>query len=633
MSAVGELKTVISFKDTRSVGIEALLKAKVKNAEVAKARKELEKKFENIKANISSSSIGKSMSNMKKWTNEKVLKVKLAAIISKESFDIGVQDFMRKAMLKAEKPIEKIKQKLQSLKKISYQSIAVKDMAGDGLKTLTAKPRKMLASVSSIGKSAYGKVAGGFSNVKGFVSSAAGGLKTAGGAMLGFAKAGIAGLAGIAAKGIGEAVKSGAELEKQNLYMDQAITTNNSNMDTAEVKKQRDGYMKQLRNSAAGAGTDQSDVITAGTTAVGIAGGDTKEAMELVKVAQDMSAMNPGKSVSEAMEALAAAKSGETEALKDFNVNVSQEDLNKLGFKGVVQQRLKPRFEGGAEAQSGTGSGLVSVIKGKLNNKLQDMGLGIIEKLKPALESVVKLIDRYSPALDAIGEGIVSGIGLAIDCVYKIAGLIGEKFGWIGEKSNFLKDVFVTSWEGIKSGMATAWEFIQPVMELIANGAMLLFNIFQWAFPGIQAVIENVWSFVQPIFEGLGSAIGWVADKVGKVAEWFDKESSSSGGGGGGAGAFWGKKEETLAKSQPVISHKSVDALRMPATMDGSLQNGDDGVNSRSKTHTVSQTNLQSSKPNVQNQAFTININGVNKSTNEIMNEMMPRLKLVLANV
>jgi len=656
MSAVGELKTVISFKETQSVGIEALIKANIKKAEVAKARKELEKKFENIKANISSTSIVKSVNNITNSAKKKVIAITIAAAINKKTFDMNRQDFMSKAILKAEKPIEKIKQKLKPLKKISYKVIAAKDMMGDGLKTLTAKPYKIMASVAligkstfmasvaSIGKSAFSKVSGGFSNVKGFVSSAAGGLKTVGGAMLGFAKAAFAGLGGTVAGGISQvvenAVSGGAELEKQNLYMDQAITASNSNMGTAEVKNQRDNYMKQLRDSAAGAGMDSSDVIAAGTKAVGIAGGDTKEAMELVKVAQDMAAMNPGKSVAEAMEALAAAKEGETDALKDFNVDVSQEDFNKLGgFKGVVQQRLKPKFDGGAEALSDTGIGLMSVIKGKLNNKMQDMGLGIIEKLKPALESVIELIDRYSPVLDAIGEGIASGIGLAIDCVYNIAGLIGEKFSWIGEKSNFLKDVFVTSWEGIKSGMATAWEFIQPAMELIANGAMLLFNIFQWAFPGIQAVIENVWSFVQPIFEGLGSAIGWVADKVGKVAEWFGKESSN-GDRGSSVSALWNEKEESLAESQPAISTSSVDALRMTAMMDASrskrttaMENEYDGVNNRTKTYTVPQTNLQGSKPNVQNQAFTININGVNKSTNEIMNEMMPRLRMILTNM
>jgi hypothetical protein len=398
--------------------------------------------------------------------------------------------------------------------------------------------------------------------------------------------------------------------------------------------------MKQLRDSAAGAGMDSIDVITAGTKAVSIAGGDTKEAMELVKVAQDMAAMNPGKSVAEAMEALAAAKNRETESLKDFNANVSQEDFNKLDFKGIVQQKLKPQFTGGAEALSGTGAGLVSVIKGKLSNKLQDMGLGIIEKLKPALESVVELIDRYSPALDAFGEGIASGIGLAIEWVQKIAGLIGEKFGWIGEKSSFLKEVLLTSWEGIKDGLATAWEFMQPVMDLIANGAMLLFNIFQWAFPGIQAVIENVWSFVSPILEGLGSAIGWVADKVGMVAEWFSTEKSSSGdSGGGGAGAFSGNAEAKL-KNQLALSKSPVEALYTQAMPNTGLQHGMSlppsesyKAGSMTEAYAIPQTSHKDGGLIIRDPQVTININGIDKSTHEIVNEMIPQLKLALANM
>jgi|GEM_PF-2690734 len=699
MSAVSELKVIISFKENITVGIDGFIKAenqlkkntldvgnvikkvfgkkhsltldtKVKNAEVMKTRKELEASFHKIKANISSSTLGKSISSLKKLAKEKVINAKIAVAVSKESFDIGVQDFRRKALLKVEKPIDSIKQKLQPLKKMSYLAIALKDMTGDRLKILTRKPRKMLITMGAKTLSSYNNAVGfinrfkkptrsdieinhksitklkSFSNrlnvigrmrispsvsIKDNISSK---LKNLGSSVISFAKNGLLGIANLASKGIIEAVKSGAILEKQDLYMDQAITKSNPQLGSEEVKTQRNSYMKQLRDSAAGTGMDSGDIIKAGTQAVSIAGGDIKEAMELVKVAQDMAALNPGKTVAEAMDALSAAKGGDISSLEAFGAKATADDINKLGLQGVVQQKLKPQFAGGAEKFSDTGGGLVSVIKGKLNNKMQDMGLGIIEKLKPALKSVVMLIDRYSPALDAFGEGIASGIGIAMIWVKNIAGLIGEKFSWIGEKTGFLKEVFQVSWAGIQDRMATAWEVIQPVMDLIANGAMLLFNIFQWAFPGIQAVIENVWAFVQPLLEGLGSAIGWVADKVGMMAEWFDKEpGGKSGGGGGGVGAFGGKTEETLALSRVPISAGMEDALKMPAVPGTSQKSENSIINNKLNAYMATKANLPNNGTNVQNQAININISGVNKSTNEIMSEMMPKLRLALQNI
>ncbi|HWQ29722.1 MAG TPA: hypothetical protein VN549_01930 [Negativicutes bacterium] len=357
--------------------------------------------------------------------------------------------------------------------------------------------------------------------------------------------------------------------------------------------------------------------------------------MKLVKVAQDMAAMNPGKSVAEVMEALEAAKSGDISGLKGFGANVTEADISNMGFKWAVQQKLKPQYSGGAEKLSGTGAGMVSIIKGKLNNKLQDMGLGIIEKLKPALASVIELIDRYSPALDAFGSGIASGIGLAVEWVQKIAGLISEKFGWIGEKSVFLKEVFMVSWGGIQNSLAAAWEFIQPVISLIANGIMLLFNIFQLAFPGIQAVIENVWKFVKPILEGIGTFIGWSADGVGALAEKIGMRNGfssggSEGGGGGGAGAFADISEvkKNTMQSDFVNQIKALEA-QTPTNTKVQYNNS----YAIPKGYESTQKIPGYSGETIMNPQVTVNINGVSLSTQEIASKLVPQIRLALQNI
>lgn len=62
-----------------------------------------------------------------------------------------------------------------------------------------------------------------------------------------------------------------------------------------------------------------------------ITSGDTKAGMDLVELSENMAALNPGKTVMDAMEALADLKTGETERMKEFGFKISQDDINKAG--------------------------------------------------------------------------------------------------------------------------------------------------------------------------------------------------------------------------------------------------------------------------------------------------------------
>ena len=144
-----------------------------------------------------------------------------------------------------------------------------------------------------------------------------------------------------------------------------------------------EAYVAALRNNANATPFTTNEVIAAGTRAVNVAQGNTTQAMDILKVAEDMAALNPEKSLSDAMEAIADLKTGETERMKEFGFKISQDDIkNAGGVDKVIEDQIKPYFEGGAQKLATSASGLVSTIQGKLSSFVSDTGLKMIEKIE-----------------------------------------------------------------------------------------------------------------------------------------------------------------------------------------------------------------------------------------------------------
>lgn len=119
------------------------------------------------------------------------------------------------------------------------------------------------------------------------------------------------------------------------------------------------------------------------------------------------------KSVSDAIEALADAKLGEMERLKEFGFKVSKEQFDSKGFGGVAAD-LQNFYGGAANKLATTGAGLLSTIKGKLKSFVADTGLKMVDKLKPAFEGVITIIDKCGPAIEVIGGVIADKLGRGI---------------------------------------------------------------------------------------------------------------------------------------------------------------------------------------------------------------------------
>ena len=93
-------------------------------------------------------------------------------------------------------------------------------------------------------------------------------------------------------------IKPGAELSSQKVSMTHFMGGD---------QKGADKYLQALRKEADRTPFGSQEVVQAGTRAIGLTSGNTSKAMELVKMSEDMASLTPGKTVMDAMEAIADA--------------------------------------------------------------------------------------------------------------------------------------------------------------------------------------------------------------------------------------------------------------------------------------------------------------------------------------
>ena len=337
---------------------------------------------------------------------------------------------------------------------------------------------------------------------------------------------------------LGGVVSSGMQLENQQVSMKHFIGATNKGLDDAGVQKIADEFTQQLRENANATPFETGEVIAAGSRAVSIANGDTKEAISLVKLAEDMAAASGGtKTISDAIEALADAKMGETERLKEFGFKVSAEEFEQKGFQGVSND-LQSFFGGAAEKLATTGSGLISTIKGKLKSNIADMGLKIVDKLKPALSGIITLIDTAAPAFEAFGTGLAEKIGSGIEAITAFIPRLTSGFKAIQPTlSSFgasmmgtLQQVSAAVMPAVNSIMQTVQTVLPAILPVIQTVVNTIGQVISAAAPviaglvqGIGTVISTLAPVFQVIFDGIGQKVGSVLSFIGSKMGWIQE--------------------------------------------------------------------------------------------------------------
>lgn len=435
----------------------------------------------------------------------------------------------------AHRAIQSLRTKLAPLRKKLVTAVVMKDLASEKL-------NRIKSNLKAVGKFVAKPLIMAKDKATSVIKKIGGGLKS-------LAK-GLAIPVTIATAAVGATLKGGMDLEKQQISMRHFMGVGNKGKSNAELDKMSSSYLNDLRNNANATPFETGEVISAGTRALQIAGGNTKDAMGMVKLAEDMAALNPGKTVGDAMEALADMNIGEMARLTEFGVKASSKDDPKS-----VQKKLETMYQGGAEKLATSGAGLWSTIMGKLKSNMADIGLGMLEPLKPVMSDVISFIDQATPGMLALGQAITSGLATGI--------------GWIQEQMPTLAPIFQTAFatlqtvvstvvpivgqaiqalapvfqallpiaQSVFSGIQTAVQVAAPIVTQLISvlsptfanvGSALssLGTIFSSVFTGIMNVVQNAYNFIKPLIDGIGSVVsgvsgaissglGWVASKVG----------------------------------------------------------------------------------------------------------------------
>lgn len=439
---------------------------------------------------------------------------------------------------KAHKAIQKIRKDLAPLRKKVATVVALKDETKDKIK-------KIKSNMKSIGRF----VAKPMVMIRDKATSA---IKKISGSIKSIAKKVTIPIA-LATGAVGATVKSGMQLEQQQISMNHFMGVGNKGKSSKEVNAMSNKYLSDLRNNANSTPFETGEVIAAGTRALQIAGGNTKEAMSMVKLAEDMAALNPGKTVGDAMEALADMNIGEMARLTEFGLKASSKDDPK-----EVQKKLEELYTGGAEKLATSGSGLWSTIMGKLKSNLADVGLGMLEPLKPVMDDVISFIDSATPGMLAVGQAITGGLATGIgwiqeqmptlvpifssvfstiqSVVQTVAPVIGQLIQSLGPIFAALMPIAQTVFSAIGLAVQTAAPIVSnliqiwsPIFANVGSALTSLSSIFSSVFSGIMKVVEKAYNFVKPLIEGIGGAVsgisgvvssglGWIADKLGRNA-------------------------------------------------------------------------------------------------------------------
>ena len=250
------------------------------------------------------------------------------------------------------------------------------------------------------------------------------------------------------------------------------------------------------------------------------------------------------------MEALADMNIGEMARLTEFGIKASSKDDPKS-----VQKQLESMYSGGANKLADSAGGLLSTITGKLKSNLADIGLGMLEPLKPVMTQFIGLIDSATPKILEVGQSITSGIGAGIQfiqthlptvapffqtafetakgIVSAVAPVIGQLLTALGPVFKGLLSVAQVVMQGIGLAVKTAAPIVSglikalsPVFSSVGSALESLGKIFGSVFKGIMNIVEKTYNFIKPLIDGIGSAVSgisgaisnglsWVASKIG----------------------------------------------------------------------------------------------------------------------
>lgn len=297
------------------------------------------------------------------------------------------------------------------------------------------------------------------------------------------------------------------ELQQQRISLEHFMSVGNAKKNINEIRSMTDQYLSDLRENANLTPFATQEVIAGGTRALQVSKGNTKEAMTMLKIAEDMTALTPGKALGDAMEAIADARMGEFERMKEFGLKFSKEQFDTVGWEGFMAE-ANALFEGGAIKLSESASGKWSTIMGNIGTSLQNAGTKALDKLMPVMDKVLKM-----------GDG---GGWLALEkSAERTVNVMVDSFIWLFNNASKLKpiiDLGKKAIEGFTKVGQQVYDDVVPGFKRLAGTISGIFTLFKGnkdkgmsqligagidgdVVGGIMQTIKKIKNAVEPIFD------------------------------------------------------------------------------------------------------------------------------------
>ncbi|RAU93211.1 hypothetical protein [Paenibacillus sp. YN15] len=219
---------------------------------------------------------------------------------------------------------------------------------------------------------------------------------------------------------VSSSLRGAAAFERSSMSVEHTIAVNNKGLSPEAIKKKAADYMSTYRKAAELTSFDTEDVQKAGTRAIAMAMGDTQEATNLLRLAGDMAALTPGKSLEDALGALMELKKGDGGSMDDFGffttesrVKAAGNDMGKVTDRNGI--KLNDMFRGGGEQAGESAEGLWKSITNSMKNGIEDMGKDTLTALKPEMKKWAAFFrsDGFQKMI-AAGSNIMSGLAKGI---------------------------------------------------------------------------------------------------------------------------------------------------------------------------------------------------------------------------
>lgn len=188
-----------------------------------------------------------------------------------------------------------------------------------------------------------------------------------------------------------------------------------------------------------------------------------------------------------------------------------------------ILQELQKEFGGSAEAAGKTFGGQLEILKNKLSDVKEGIGMAVMPVLQklvdrvitPAIPIIQSLAEKFGDFITRLSESgaldrFVSGVGEVISRVTGLAGAFMETGGALAG--------------GLREGIGNAIQWVQEKLELFQPAFEGIITFIQTNGPGLAATFQNTFGKLAEIGRNLlDRIIPFLAEQLQKITDWANE--------------------------------------------------------------------------------------------------------------